>query len=195
MASSRRGIIQGCVGDGLDLFSSMTYFGQIMSKEEIMSDADTIRRTPEGRFAPGRSGNPAGRPKGSRNRATILAETLAASEDRTLLRLLLDRAHGGDQVALRFVLARLLPRPRPEPARLDLAEGAEADSAAAHAATVRAVADGEITPEEGAAIGRLLAAKAPVMAAHLVERRLADFAAAAQAAAEQRGDEQNFDDE
>src|SRR4051812_25471928 len=115
----------------------------MISADTIVADAAI--RTAEGRFAPGQSGNPAGRPKGARNRATIWAETLEAGEDRTLLRRLLDDAHGGDKVALRFVLARLLPRPRAEPVRLALPDGVEGDSAATHAATVRAVADGEIT--------------------------------------------------
>jgi hypothetical protein len=33
-----------------------------------------LDRTPEGRFRPGQSGNPAGRPRGSRNKATVILE-------------------------------------------------------------------------------------------------------------------------
>src|SRR5436190_1859174 len=33
-------------------------------------------RTPDGRFVPGRSGNPSGRPPGSRNKTTLLVEAM-----------------------------------------------------------------------------------------------------------------------
>jgi hypothetical protein len=40
----------------------------------------TADRTSEDRFRPGQSGNPAGRPVGSRNKATLAAEALLDGE-------------------------------------------------------------------------------------------------------------------
>src|SRR5258708_31980019 len=138
-----------------------------------MIEAETVRRTPSGRFAPGQSGNPAGRPKGARSLTTRLAELLEEGEGDALIRDYLGHAHGGDKTALRFFAARLLEMPRGRAIRLDLPEGAEHDSAFFHAVAGRALADGQITPAEALEIGRYLATRQPVMKAHLVERRLA----------------------
>jgi hypothetical protein len=133
--------------------------------------SETSPRTSEGRFAPGQSGNPAGRPKGARNRGPTLRDVLNAGEELTMLRLMAEKALGGDTSCLKYCLDRLHARRRP--VALDLLEGEEHDGESVHAAAMRAAADGEITPEEAAALARLIAARQPVMKAHLVERRLA----------------------
>jgi Family of unknown function (DUF5681) len=51
-----------------------------------MSGSDSIARMALGRFAPGQSGNPAGRPKGARNRMTVFAEALRSGEADELMR-------------------------------------------------------------------------------------------------------------
>jgi len=60
-------------------------------------------------FQKGVSGNPAGRPPGARNRATALAEQLLEGEARRLVRQAIDRAMGGDVLAMRLCLERILP--------------------------------------------------------------------------------------
>ena len=57
-----------------------------------------------GRFEKGRSGNPAGKPPGARNRATLAAEALLDGEAEALTRKAIERAKEGDSVALRLVL-------------------------------------------------------------------------------------------
>src|SRR5215471_13932032 len=64
---------------------------------------------PEGRFKPGLSGNPAGRPPGSRNKATETAELLLEGEAVALTRKAVELALGGDPIALRLCLDRLIP--------------------------------------------------------------------------------------
>jgi Family of unknown function (DUF5681) len=65
---------------------------------------------PRGRpFAPGTSGNPSGRPKGARNKATIAAEALLDGEAESLTRKLVEKAKEGDVGALRFCLDRICP--------------------------------------------------------------------------------------
>jgi hypothetical protein len=58
-------------------------------------------RTPEGRFAPGVSGNLAGRPRGSLNRRTLLERAMRPGEDITCARVLWDAATAGDAVSAR----------------------------------------------------------------------------------------------
>jgi hypothetical protein len=79
-----------------------------------------VRRGACGRFVPGVSGNVAGKRKGTRNRATILAAALAADEDGTIARVVIDKAKAGDIVTARFLLGLLVPKPRGRTIELDL---------------------------------------------------------------------------
>jgi hypothetical protein len=115
-------------------------------------------RASGGRFAPGRSGNPAGRPKGARNKTTLLAEAVLGENGETLVQKAVTGALGGDGATLRFLLGRLLPPASgDQPVALDLTPGEENDPAAILAKAIRAMADGEITPKEALQIGRVLA--------------------------------------
>lgn len=113
-------------------------------------------RTGDGRFASCVSGNPAGRPKGSRNRGSLIEAALRDGEAEQLARLAIELALAGDRAMLRFCLARLFPVMKGRLIELDLAPGAEEDSAAVLAAALGGVARGEITPDEGLAVGRLV---------------------------------------
>ena len=72
-----------------------------------------VERTPgkqRGRpFEPGQSGNPAGRPKGARNRSTVAAEALLDGEAEALTRKAIELALAGDTTALRLCMERLVP--------------------------------------------------------------------------------------
>jgi hypothetical protein len=59
---------------------------------------------------PGRSGNPAGRPKGVRHHITVLAEHLLEGEAEGLVRKAIELALGGDVTALRMCLDRIALR-------------------------------------------------------------------------------------
>ncbi|MHC4197293.1 MAG: DUF5681 domain-containing protein [Planctomycetota bacterium] len=66
------------------------------------------------RFPKGVSGNPKGRPKGTRNRATIMAEALLEGQAEALVQKGVSMALKGNTTALRLCLERLIP-PRREP--------------------------------------------------------------------------------
>lgn len=123
-------------------------------------------RTPSGRFAPGHSGNPAGRPKGARNRATLAAEAILAENADGLAERLVADGLAGDGQALRFLVGRCLPAPTGRPITLDVAPGREGDLLHVHGLIVRAMADGEITPQEALAASRVIA-----LGLKLAERR------------------------
>src|ERR1700730_2232513 len=97
----------------------------------MSTTASFASRDPSGRFVPGQSGNPSGKAPGTRNRATPLRELMEEGEDRAIVRLVLDRAKGGDAVAARFVVAHLCPRPRTRSVEIALADGLPAHNVVA----------------------------------------------------------------
>ena len=94
----------------------------------------------------GQSGNPAGRRRGSRNKATVMAALYLDGEAEGLVRKAVEMAYEGDPLALRLCLERTIAprRERPEPFRLPRVESA-ADLAPAMAAVMAAAARGVIT--------------------------------------------------
>lgn len=77
----------------------------------------------------GQSGNPAGRPPGSRNVQTELREALNA-HGQDLLDQLVEKAKAGESTALRFLLKRLLPSAKSAPIQVPLQlEGTAAEQA------------------------------------------------------------------
>jgi Family of unknown function (DUF5681) len=123
-------------------------------------------------FAKGVSGNPAGRPSGSRNQATEIAQALLDGEAEALARKCIELALEGDRAALKLCLERLVPR-RPRAVALDLpAITSVADLAPAIAAIASGVAAGGLTPYDGAELARIFGAYAHAAEFGEFERRL-----------------------
>jgi Family of unknown function (DUF5681) len=77
-----------------------------------MADGLSPKLPGRGRGRPyekGRSGNPAGRRTGSRNKATLAAAALLAGESEALTRRAVEFALGRDPTAMRLCLERILP--------------------------------------------------------------------------------------
>jgi Family of unknown function (DUF5681) len=136
---------------------------------------------PRGRpFEPDHSGNPNGRPKGSRNKTTVLEELLD-DEGEALVRKVIDKAQDGDIAALRLCIDRLVPRPRGRLVSFELPTIETAkDVATASAAILAACANGELSPEEAAVLMGLIEAHVRILGATEVEARLAALEAAAE---------------
>jgi len=75
--------------------------------------ANEHKRNPQGQWGKGESGNPAGRPAGSRNKATLWLEELLEGEGERITRKAVEQAMLGDPHALRLCMERIYP-PRKE---------------------------------------------------------------------------------
>ena len=101
-------------------------------------------------FVKGQSGNPNGRPEGSRNRATILAQVLLDGQAEELIQKCVQMALDGDSTAMRLCIERLVPPRKDRPVNLDLPQmECVEDTIKAMAVISSGVADGELTPSEG----------------------------------------------
>jgi hypothetical protein len=109
------------------------------------------------RFKPGQSGNPAGRPKGSRNATTVALENLLDGQAEALTNKAVEMALNGDMAALRLCMDRILPPRKDRPVTFDLPPiKCAGDAAAVTSAVLVAVAAGELTPSDAAEIGKLI---------------------------------------
>jgi hypothetical protein len=107
-----------------------------------------IERDGHGRFAPGQSGNPAGRKPGTPNRATRLRDQLREGELEQAIRGLMELVRDGNGVAIRFVLERMFPKPREREIDLGPALGEHATPAEMVERIVRKMIAGDITIDE-----------------------------------------------
>jgi Family of unknown function (DUF5681) len=128
------------------------------------------RRDAEGRFKKGRSGNPAGRRRGVRNKATEAAERLLEA----LTRRAVERALEGDPTALRLCLDRIIPPRRGRTVRLAGAPPVRsaADLGDTMAAIATAATGGAITPGEAAELARVVEIFVRAIETSDFERRL-----------------------
>jgi Family of unknown function (DUF5681) len=109
------------------------------------------------KFEPGQSGNPAGKPRGARNKTTVAMEALLDGEAEIITKKAIELAKAGDGLALRLCIERIFPPRKDRPVEFDLPELKTAsDAVAAHGAIVAAVSKGELTPSEASDIGQLV---------------------------------------
>lgn len=124
-------------------------------------------------FAPGESGNPAGRPKGALNKATLAAQALFDGDAEALSGDLLQRAKNGNMIAARICLDRIVPRRREAPVAFTLPAVYTVDDAIYASNLVLAgVGNGELTPGEGAKLMGLLAQQRSLVQLSAIERRM-----------------------
>ena len=111
-----------------------------------------------GRWKPGQSGNPRGKPKGAKDRRTKWRDQLGAELDDVLAALLI-AAKEGDVPAIALVLSRCCPPLRPMRELIDL-PGLKADSTPTQLATalIAAAMRGELPSDVASELVQALAA-------------------------------------
>ena len=125
------------------------------------------------RFRPGESGNPGGRPKGSRNKATLAIEALLDGEGEQITRKAIELAKDGDMGAIRVCMDRIAPPRRDRHVQFALPKMRKAcDAVEASAAIVEAVSGGELTPLEGGELMKVVESYARTLQVSDFESRL-----------------------
>ena len=125
-------------------------------------------------FQKGQSGNPAGRPRGSRNKAAIALQELLERDAESIARTVIHLAKHGNIAAIRMCMERLLPPRRHEPVTVDLpALDTAADAVAATSAIVAAVASGDLTASEAADLAKVVDLHVLALGSAAFEERLA----------------------
>ncbi|KFL18976.1 Uncharacterised protein [Ralstonia pickettii] len=123
------------------------------------------------KFKPGQSGNPAGKPKGAKDKRTALRELLLPHAA-DLVKKAVDMALAGDATALRICIDRLIPaaKAKDSPITLDGLSGSLGEQGQT---VVNALAGGQLTPDEANAVMSVLSAQARIIEVDELEKRLA----------------------
>lgn len=124
----------------------------------------------DGRFQPGRSGNPRGRPKAPR---TLLLASLIEPHLADLVTVLLKKGKEGDVSAARALIERCVPPFRPESARVPIPGLAQATTPTEMVqAVTRAAGAGEISPTVATELLTALGAGARVLETDELRKRI-----------------------
>jgi hypothetical protein len=126
---------------------------RVTAKTSQAANSRKNGRITDGRFT---SGNPS-RPRGAMNKATLAVESLLAGQAERLTKKAIEKALEGDSVALRLCLDRIYPLRRDRTVMFPLPKIDSAqDLSAAAVSLLQSIAAGEATPEEGAAVMKLI---------------------------------------
>ena len=128
------------------------------------------------RFQKGQSGNPDGRPKGSRNKTTVALESLLDGEAQKLTRKAIEMALKGDPAMLRLCIERLIPPRKDRPVNFDLpALTTVQDASKATLKILESLAKGELTPNEAGEISAVIQNYADTVRLSELEQRIAEM--------------------
>jgi hypothetical protein len=127
---------------------------EIIRKAYTTDKAVGKQRHP-GQFKPGQSGNPLGRAKGSRNKATLAALAALEGDLEAVTSKLIKKAKAGEQWAITLMINKLIPNVRSAPVKFPLPDG---DLGKSLQAVLRLVSQGRMTIEDGQGIASIVSA-------------------------------------
>lgn len=129
------------------------------------------KRTTGGKFAPGTSGNPRGRPKSK----TAALKAALEKDGAAVAKKVVDQAKAGDMQACRIVLERLVPAIRPASQTVQFDFDPTAPMADQARQILAAVSHGELPPDQGRALIDGIASLTRVVELDEIARRLAEL--------------------
>ena len=124
-----------------------------------------------GQWQPGQSGNPSGRPVGSKNRKSLLTQQLEEQGGLVAQRVI-EAALAGDIQAASLVLQRICPPLRPQSVLVNFTLDSQAPLAEQAQEILSAIANGNIDPETGRNLINCLGTVAGLMQTDELTRRL-----------------------
>lgn len=108
-------------------------------------------------FVKGKSGNPNGRPKGSRNKTTMATLELLGEEAEAITKMAIKRAKKGDMAAIKLVMDRICPPRKDMPITFDIESIQTLDGVIlALDQLLQSVCNAEVSPQEAQAIAALI---------------------------------------
>lgn len=126
-------------------------------------------------FAKGKSGNPSGRPKGSRNKTTLAAMQLLGNEAEEITKILIEKAKQGDMAAIKLVIERVCPVNR-NPVSINLQNIKTFDDLVeATDQLAQAVSQGEIAPADAQMVANLIDQQRKTIICSRTHMLLSDF--------------------
>lgn len=126
------------------------------------------------RFQKGQSGNAAGKPAGTRNKATMMVLNLMQSGAVAITKVVIESAKGGDLAAARLVLERLAPPMRERPISIALPETATAEGIdKASQAVLDAAATGDLLLGEAQILTSIIDSRRKALEMLELEQRIA----------------------
>lgn len=127
-------------------------------------------------WKPGQSGNPKGRPKGVRNRATLLALAVMEDELEAIVKRIIEAAKMGDMAAARLVVDKLIPAAKDRPVSINLPQITDAATCnTAQAQITASVASGDLLLSEGEALAGLVEHQRRALETHDIAKRLEEI--------------------
>lgn len=136
--------------------------------------AENTARKQRGKpFRPGQSGNPAGKPPGAKNRATVLAQSLFDGEAEAITRKVIELAKAGNMMALRVCLDRLCPPMKAQAAPIQVDIPATDNLCEMAGGFIKAAAAGQLPPDVAAQLVSAVGVLARVVEIDDLKERLA----------------------
>mgnify|MGYP000455705585 CR=1 FL=1 len=130
----------------------------------------------KGKFQKGQSGNPKGKIKGTKNKATLAAEHLLKGELDNICRKLIEEALEGNIQAIKLVLDRVLPPKKDREIEIRFPKLQNSKDAIKAASTiVNAVCCAEITPAEGESLSKTVETFVKAVHTYDLEKRLSEL--------------------
>jgi hypothetical protein len=127
----------------------------LKEKEKMAENTGKIQENKQ--FKKGQSGNPNGRPLGSRNKASIIADQLFLEDLQSICKAIIEKAKSGNIQVAKIILDRLLPPKKDLPITIEIPKiKTSYDILKAMESITQAIANGEISPLEGEALARIL---------------------------------------